>query len=270
MPSKSPSQQRLFKLVHAFKTGALKLSDLPASLADKIESIAKSITKKAAGDFAKTTVSEMWMLSNELENLSEHDKMQLQESMWKKFSRKPDPVPSTDDLETLSTEQLIILYVQKLELFLTAQTHALHIKKLIVPVDDIGLPSDEEISTEKIKPKPRYRYNQDTHQWEPSPTQAAVESINVDILTTYKLFESDQQDIPKFGEIDQPLLRSTYEQSFAKAKKLKEELENILSVLVPKINTITDFDNASKIIHKHAKFVGIAVVVLRRAIQDSK
>lgn len=56
MPSKSKSQQRLFGMVHAFKKGELDASDLPASLADKVEDVAGSISKKAAKDFAKTKV----------------------------------------------------------------------------------------------------------------------------------------------------------------------------------------------------------------------
>lgn len=54
MPSKSKSQQRLFGMVTAFKKGELDTADMPENLADKVKSISKSISKKAARDFAKT------------------------------------------------------------------------------------------------------------------------------------------------------------------------------------------------------------------------
>jgi hypothetical protein len=54
MPAKSIKQQRLMGMVYALKTGALKLKDLPDSVADKIKSISKSITKSEAKKFAGT------------------------------------------------------------------------------------------------------------------------------------------------------------------------------------------------------------------------
>lgn len=54
MPSKSKSQQRLFGMVHAMKTGKLDTSDMPEELADKVRTIAKTVSKKSAKDFAKT------------------------------------------------------------------------------------------------------------------------------------------------------------------------------------------------------------------------
>lgn len=54
MPAKSKPQQRLFGMVHAFKTGALSLKNLPAGLADKVKKVSKSISDKAAVDFART------------------------------------------------------------------------------------------------------------------------------------------------------------------------------------------------------------------------
>lgn len=48
MPAKSKSQQRLFGMVHAYKTG--KLKNAPA----KIKEIAKNISDDDARDFAKT------------------------------------------------------------------------------------------------------------------------------------------------------------------------------------------------------------------------
>lgn len=54
MPSKSKSQQRLFGMVTAFKKGELDTADMPEKMVDKIKGIAKSVTKKAARDFAKT------------------------------------------------------------------------------------------------------------------------------------------------------------------------------------------------------------------------
>ena len=54
MPAKSVKQQKLMGMVYALKKGALKLKDLPDALADKVKSIAKSMTTKEAKMFAGT------------------------------------------------------------------------------------------------------------------------------------------------------------------------------------------------------------------------
>lgn len=59
MPSKSKSQQRLFGMVDAFKKGKLDTADMPEKLVDKIRGIAKSVTKKAAKEFASTSTKGM-------------------------------------------------------------------------------------------------------------------------------------------------------------------------------------------------------------------
>lgn len=95
MPSKSKSQQHLFGMVHAFQNGDLNLSDLPASLADKIKSMASTVTKKAAKEFASTktknkpehvteamyafTFIEYLMLENVYNQLSNQDKAVIEE-----------------------------------------------------------------------------------------------------------------------------------------------------------------------------------------------
>lgn len=55
MPAVSKAQQHLMGMVHAFKQGALKLSKLPDSLAEKIKKMAGSISDKAAKEFASTS-----------------------------------------------------------------------------------------------------------------------------------------------------------------------------------------------------------------------
>lgn len=55
MPAVSKSQQRLMGMVHAYKKGELKLSDVPAGLAAKIKEIAKGMTDKEAKKYATTS-----------------------------------------------------------------------------------------------------------------------------------------------------------------------------------------------------------------------
>lgn len=59
MPSKSKSQQRLFGMVHAYQAGKLDTDDMPENLADKVRDIAKTVSKKAAKDFAKTNTKKL-------------------------------------------------------------------------------------------------------------------------------------------------------------------------------------------------------------------
>jgi len=54
MPAVSRAQQHFFGMVHALKKGTLKMSSLPSSLVGKLQTAAKSISGKAAKDFAKT------------------------------------------------------------------------------------------------------------------------------------------------------------------------------------------------------------------------
>lgn len=79
MPSKSKSQQRLFGMVTAFKKGELDTADMPENLADKVRSISKSISKKAARDFAKTnTKGKPEHVTEDLSPLSFKDYMVLE------------------------------------------------------------------------------------------------------------------------------------------------------------------------------------------------
>lgn len=59
MPSKSKSQQRLFGMVHAYQTGKLDTKDMPDDLADKIRSMSKTVSKKAAKDFVQTKTKKL-------------------------------------------------------------------------------------------------------------------------------------------------------------------------------------------------------------------
>jgi hypothetical protein len=54
MPAKSKSQQRLMGMVHAYKKGELKSSEMPAGLRKKVKKIAGGIKNKSAKEFAKT------------------------------------------------------------------------------------------------------------------------------------------------------------------------------------------------------------------------
>nr|BDD47560.1 hypothetical protein 12 [Legionellales bacterium] len=55
MPAASETQQRLMGMVHAYQQGKLNLADLPnQELRDKIKSLAKSMKKKDAEEFAST------------------------------------------------------------------------------------------------------------------------------------------------------------------------------------------------------------------------
>lgn len=52
MPSKTLKQQHFFQMVKGFQSGAIKPSDLPSGVRAKVEKTAKSISKKASGEFA--------------------------------------------------------------------------------------------------------------------------------------------------------------------------------------------------------------------------
>ena len=54
MPAKSKSQQRLMGMVHAYKKGELKSSEMPAGLRKKVKKIAGGMKDKSAKEFAKT------------------------------------------------------------------------------------------------------------------------------------------------------------------------------------------------------------------------
>lgn len=54
MPAKSKSQQRLMGMVHAYKKGELKTSDIDPDLRKKVKKIAGGMKNKSAKDFAKT------------------------------------------------------------------------------------------------------------------------------------------------------------------------------------------------------------------------
>ena len=54
MPAKSKSQQHFMGMVYALKSGKLKPSKLPKSVAAKVKKAAGSMSKKSAKDFAST------------------------------------------------------------------------------------------------------------------------------------------------------------------------------------------------------------------------
>jgi CO dehydrogenase/acetyl-CoA synthase beta subunit len=54
MPSKSKTQQRLFGMAAAYKSGDLETEDLPEDLIDKIKNIADNMSKEEIDKFAKT------------------------------------------------------------------------------------------------------------------------------------------------------------------------------------------------------------------------
>ncbi len=53
----SKSQQRLFGMAYAVKTGEIELESLPVSIRDKVKSIVKNMTKKQIDDYASTKLS---------------------------------------------------------------------------------------------------------------------------------------------------------------------------------------------------------------------
>lgn len=59
MPAQSKSQQRFFGMVHAMQQGKLKTADMPASLVDKVEKTAASISDDAATEFAATPTKKL-------------------------------------------------------------------------------------------------------------------------------------------------------------------------------------------------------------------
>jgi hypothetical protein len=54
MPSTSKSQQRLFGLVYAYKSGEVKSKDLNPKYADKVKELSKSMTLKELKKYAST------------------------------------------------------------------------------------------------------------------------------------------------------------------------------------------------------------------------
>lgn len=54
MPSTSKSQQRLFGLAYAYKSGEVKSKDLNPKYADKVKELAKSMTLKELKKYAST------------------------------------------------------------------------------------------------------------------------------------------------------------------------------------------------------------------------
>jgi hypothetical protein len=52
MPSSTPKQQHFMQMVHAFQMGKLHSTDLPQGVRSKVAKTAKSMTKKASGEFA--------------------------------------------------------------------------------------------------------------------------------------------------------------------------------------------------------------------------
>jgi hypothetical protein len=52
MPSTTPKQQHFFQMVKGIQMGKLKTADLPAGVREKLKKTAKTISPKAAGEFA--------------------------------------------------------------------------------------------------------------------------------------------------------------------------------------------------------------------------
>lgn len=52
MPSSTPKQQHFFQMVKAVQMGKLPTADLPAGVREKVKKTAKTISKKASGEFA--------------------------------------------------------------------------------------------------------------------------------------------------------------------------------------------------------------------------
>jgi len=108
MPASSTTQQHIMGMVHAFQKGALKLTNLPATLVGKVKKIAKSISPKAAKEFASTKTKGLPKHVKEseeinLSNISFKQYMQLVEA----FSEcTPEEMEQLNEMYGCSDEEM--------------------------------------------------------------------------------------------------------------------------------------------------------------------